>query len=103
MRLWEDLEIKNKRVKPQTFWDTIGNWISSALGDIYRDEPTLESCYAPYREHQYDEDAYHKVLYDYIMAFTRESRPCSPFIIYGPPGIGKTTSPFKVVLITFFC
>ena len=91
MQLWDEVKYQTKRVQPQSFWDVIGNWLSTEFGDIYRDKNKLIKCYSSERVHQYDEDEFPQVIYDYIDEFSKEHKPSSPFIIYGPPGIGKTT------------
>ncbi len=91
MRLIDDPDFYHKRVRPISYWDTFGNWFSKALGDIYNDQTMLQNCYATCRSHPYDETEFASVIKDYVLDFDSITKPSSPFIVYGPPGIGKTT------------
>lgn len=92
MRLYEEDSYSRKRVKPKNYWSSItANFLANLLGDIYQNQETLLSCYSSQRKQQYDETEYPEILKQYCKEYYQGNGYNSPFIIYGPPGIGKTT------------
>src|SRR5665213_214711 len=92
MRLCEESEFKNQRVAPNRCWNELtGDFLTEAMGDIYHNREKLLACYAAARQLQEDEDDYPKQIIQHVLSSQRQSAERKLFIIYGPPGIGKTT------------
>jgi len=102
MRLYDLKQYKDERIPPNELWHAaIANFLSVSLGDIYDNDDILLECYSPYRKNIADETSYPNVILDYILGFFHESIdatgnpikriPNQPYVILGPPGIGKTT------------
>jgi DNA polymerase III delta prime subunit len=85
---------RHRRKQPAIYWSVAKDALSFALSDIWEDQQLLDDCYCSDRERPFDEEHFAESVMAYIKDFSEnENRdvPTRPFVIYGDPGVGKTT------------